>query len=190
MPRGFQVINQAQQVGMVNEEQSAQLVFQIMADANSAREAASSFVQQVSGQQGTEIVDQGQTTSSGDIPARYVLVEGQTQQGQSVRALLYFLEYGNNVYTFQGLTAAQRYSSYEDVFLQVMRGFAPLNDPDILNVQPARLQLQTVAQPAPFDSFVPGTLPEGLTPEGLAIMNQVQLNQQMDSSRVLKLPGQ
>lgn len=188
VPQGFQVVNQAAQVGMVNQDQSAQIVFRIAPDANSASEAASSLVQQVSGQQGVQVLDRGQGRASGGISAQYVLVEAQTQQGQTVRALLYFLEYGGNVYVFQGVTSAQNYSNYEDVFLQVMRGFAPLDNQRILGIEPTRLAIRSAQRSGPFSALVSNNLAGDFTVEELAILNQVQADEQIEEGRPLKLP--
>jgi len=190
VPRGFQVVNQAAQVGLVDQNQRAQIVFRIQNDAGSAREAASSATEELGGQQGVEIVDRGQARSGDGIPAQYVLVDAQAQQGQSVRALLYFLEYDGTVYVFQGVTAAQSYSDYKDLFLEVMRGFAPLNDRRILDVQPARLMIRPAQQSAPFEALVSNDLPEDFSIEELAILNQVQVDTRIEQGRPLKLPRQ
>jgi hypothetical protein len=70
-----------------------------------------------------------------------------------------------------------------------MQGFGPVQDPRILNRQPVRVALQTVRQPAPFRELIPRSLPAPFTPEDVAILNQVELNQRIDPGRILKIPA-
>lgn len=182
VPSGFQLINQASQVVMIDEQQQAIQIFTI-AQENSAQAAARQFA----GQQGIQTVDSGTSRSNG-LPASYVLADAQTQQGQVLRLLAYFVEYQDNVYAFLAYSARDNFSRFENAFRRTMQGFAPLTDPQILNVQPVRLQVISAPRTAPFSSFVPDRLPRDLTAEKLAIMNQVQLNEQITAGTPLKLP--
>lgn len=181
-PSGFQIANQASQVLMVDQQQQAIQVF-TFAPQNSAQAAAQDFA----GQEGLQVVDSGSTRSNG-LPAYYVVTDAQTEQGQILRLLAYFIEYEGTVYSFLGYSARETFGQYEDTFLRTMRGFAPLTDPQILNVQPVRLEIVRAPRAAQFSSFVPAKLPRDLTPEDLAIMNQVSLGEQMPSGFMMKLP--
>ena len=183
-PPSFSVTNQPRQVMMVAENQQAVLQFAI-AQEETARAAA----QQIASIEGATVVEQG-PMRAGSLSGYSVVVDVPTQEGQVVRARQFSVPYDGNVYNFLGYALRDQFSTYRGPFLETMRGFASLSDPDILNVQPTRLVLQQVTQPAPFDRFVPSTLPESLSPQRLAILNQVGINQQMEPSRVLKLPGQ
>lgn len=184
VPQGFQVINQATQVAMVDEQQQAIQIFTI-AQQNSAQAAA----QELMRQQGINVVDTG-TAQSNNLPAYYVLADAQTQQGQIIRLLSYYVEHSNNVYNFLAYALRDNFSRYEDAFLRTMRGFANLTDPQILNVQPTRAVIQNASRTAPFDSFVASTLPRDLSPGDIAIMNQVELNDQIQAGTLLKLTDQ
>jgi len=70
-----------------------------------------------------------------------------------------------------------------------MEGFARLTDPDILNIQPTRLTVRPASRTAPFRSFVDESdLPEDVTADDLAIVNQVHLDETVEQGRPLKLP--
>jgi predicted Zn-dependent protease len=131
-------------------------------------------------------LEQGDERVSG-LSARRVLAEGQTQQGQTIRLLAYFIAYDGNVYQFQGLTLASSYDTYRPTFQRTMRGFASLNDPDILNVKPTRMVIRPTDQSATFESFVPANLPESFTITELAILNQLAVDEQVPTGRLLKL---
>lgn len=184
VPNDFQVQNQATQVAMVSPNQDAYIVF-TFAQADSPAEAARQFA----GQEGIQLVDQGQTQVNG-IPAQYVVVSAQTQNGQQVRALAYFIEYGDTVYAFQGVTSAGQFDQYSRVFRRTMEGFDRLRDRSILNIEPTRIAVRNAQQRAPFQAFVDESgLPDGISPQDLAIINQVQLDETIEPGRPLKLPG-
>ena len=118
-----------------------------------------------------------------------MLAEAQTQQGQPLRVLAYFIEYGDRVYQFQGLTTAERYSTYQSAFERTMTGFDALTDPAKLNVQPTRLVIRPASRTAPFRSFIEeGALPDGINDTDLAIINQLELDTTVEPGRPLKLP--
>ncbi len=183
VPRGFKLANQASQVVMVDEQQRAIQVFTI-AQQNSAQAAA----QHLAGQEGVQTVDSGTARSNG-LQAYYVVADAQTQEGQVLRLLGYFIEHGDNVYSFLAYSARDDFSQFENTFLGTMRGFAPLTDPEILNAQPIRAEIVRAPNSAPFNTFVPERLPRDLTPEDVAIMNQVELNQQVPTGFLMKLPA-
>jgi len=181
VPSEWQVNNQPRQVVMAAPNQNALMVFTI-AQEDSPEAAA----QELAGQQGLTVLEQGDERVSG-LSARRVLAEGQTQQGQTIRLLAYFIAYDGNVYQFQGLTLASAYDTYRPTFQRTMRGFASLNDPDILNVQPTRMVIRPTDQSATFESFVPANLPESFTITELAILNQLAVDEPVPAGRPLKL---
>ena len=182
VPPSFQVINQPTQVALVEEEQNAIIQFRI-AEEDTPRAAAS----QITGADGVTVVDQG-TMRAGSLTGYFVEADFQTEQGQTIRLLNFNVEYDGRIYSFLGYARKADFSTYRDRFLRTMRNFAPLNDPDILNIQPTRIGIQRVSQAAAFEAFLPATLPDDLPPDRMAILNQVQLNQQIDPGRSLKLP--
>ena len=181
VPGEWQVNNQPRQVVMAAPNQNAFMVFTI-AQEDSPEAAA----QELAGQQGLTVLEQGDERVSG-LSARRVLAEGQTQQGQTIRLLAYFIAYDGNVYQFQGLTLASSYDTYRPTFQRTMRGFASLNDPDILNVKPTRMVIRPTDQSATFESFVPANLPESFTITELAILNQLAVDEPVPAGRLLKL---
>ncbi|PSQ79168.1 MAG: peptidase M48 [Bacteroidetes bacterium QH_8_67_23] len=187
VPSGFDVDNTPQRVVMAEQNQRAQMVF-TLSDASSAQQAAQKTLRQINQQRGAQVVDRGRAESNG-LPAYSLTVEAQSQRKQ-IGALLYFVEYDGQVYSFQGAAPAQVFSRYENVFSRTMRSFAPLRDESRLDVQPVHLEVRRVDQRAPFETFTdrrPSDL-SGLTPQDLAIINQVEMNQTVKAGRPLKLP--
>jgi hypothetical protein len=69
-----------------------------------------------------------------------------------------------------------------------MQGFGELQDSRIVNKEPVRLALERVSRQARFQDLIAKNLPAPFTPEDLAIMNQVQLNDEIRPGRTIKLP--
>lgn len=183
VPSGWQVQNTTSQVAMIQPDQEAYVVFRI-SQADSPDGAAREFA----GQEGLTVVDQRQETVNG-YDARRVIGEGKTQQGQTIRVLAYFIEYDDRVYAFQGMAPAERYENYRSQLERPMTGFDALRDESRLNVQPKRLDIREAPETAAFRTFVDeGDLPDDITAEDLAIINQVELDETVEEGRPLKLP--
>jgi predicted Zn-dependent protease len=180
VPRGFKVINQPTQVVMVENQNRAVLGFTSSGD-NSLQAAAGKFLKQP----GLRILERGPMRSNG-FPAYVVVADAQKQNGQVVRIMAYFVEYRGAVYHFIGYTAPPALGVFRNAFLQTMQGFGETQDPRIVNQQPVRLALQPVSRPAPFRDLIPRNLPAPFTAEDIAILNQVELNQQIAAGKILK----
>ena len=183
VPGSWQVSNQPRQVVMAEPNGQAFMVLSLAQEA-SAEAAASAFA----GQQGLTNVERSAARPSG-LPAQVVSASAQLEGGQNVRLLNYFIDYDGNVYSILGLTTIEGYPTHRGTFLNTMDGFAPLNDPAILNIQPTRINVTPAGRTAAFQVFVPAQLPEGINAEDLAIINQVQLGDLIQQGALLKLPA-
>jgi len=71
-----------------------------------------------------------------------------------------------------------------------MGGFEELRDPAKLNVEPARVGVRNADRSQPFAEFVrPSDLPDEMSSEDIAILNQVQLQETIRRGTPLKLPN-
>jgi hypothetical protein len=52
-----------------------------------------------------------------------------------------------------------------------------------------RLTLQRVARSAPVRDLIPRSLPAPFTPEEVALLNEIDLNQEISSGKILKIPS-
>ena len=184
IPRGFKAVNQPSQVVMVEGQNRAVLGF--TGTAESSAEAAAA---KLLSQRGLRVLERGSTRING-FPAVGVLAEAQTQNGQIVTLTTYFIEYRGKVYQFIGYAPQQLFGSFQSAFLQTIRGFAEIQDSRILARQPVRLTLLQVSRSAPFRELIPRALPAPFTPEEAAILNEVDLNQEISPGKILKIPSQ
>ena len=183
IPRGFKAVNQPSQVVMVEGQNRAVLGF--TGTAESSAEAAAA---KLLSQRGLRVLERGSTRING-FPAVGALAEAQTQNGQIVTLTTYFIEYRGKVYQFIGYAPQQLFGSFQSAFLQTIRGFAEIQDSRILARQPVRLTLLRVSRSAPFRELIPRALPAPFTPEEAAILNEVDLNQEISPGKILKIPS-
>jgi predicted Zn-dependent protease len=181
VPRGFKVINQPTQVVMVENQNRAMLGFTSSGE-KSLEAAAAKFINQP----GLRVIQRNATRSNG-LPALSIIADAQMEKGQVVRLMVYFIEYRGSVYHFLGYATPQAFTTFQRVFLQTMQGFGEVQDARILNREPVRLALERVSRPARFGDSIPKNLPTPFTPEDLAIMNQVQVNDEIRPGRTIKL---
>jgi len=183
IPRDFKAINQPLQVVMTEAQNRAVLGFMGTAE-NSAETAAAKFLSQ----RGLRVIERGSTRING-FPAFGVLAEAQTQNGQIVALTTYFIEYRGKVYQFIGYAPQQLFGSFSAAFVQTIRGFGEIKDARILARQPVRLSLERVSRAARVGELIPRSLPAPFTPEEVAILNQVDLNQEISPGKILKTPS-
>lgn len=183
VPSNFQVVNQARQVVLVGPDQEA-LMGLTFADEDTPEASARAFASQ----DGLEVLDQGTRRFNG-ITAQRVLAQAQQQNGGTVRVVSYFFEHKGTMLKFQALTSGNQYNTYRDTFVRTIEGFATLTERDKLNRQPTRLYRQEANRSAPFRSFVDtSALPDDLSIDDLAIINQVGEDEQIEAGQMLKLP--
>ncbi len=183
-PSGWQVNNTPAAVQIGEPNGGAILEFSFV-QAASAQAAGQEF----GNQQGVTVSSQRSTTVNSNRAYR---LEGSanTSDGQ-LGFIVYFIEYGGNIFRFMGIAPANSFSSYSGAMRQSIESFARLTNQNYINRQPVRLDVVRVDRAAPFASFLSGRpTPDGLNTEGIAIMNQVQLNSNIPSGYQLKLPRQ
>lgn len=185
VPTGWQVINQPSQVVAVSPEEDAVIIFRI--DGNSSTAKAS--VDEFTSQEGMTINEQSNTQSSGEWPAYYADVTVQDEQ-QNIGLLVYAVELDGRVYRFINYTSEGKYDTIRPQFENTSANFDKLTDPELLQINPVRLQTETVNRTDQFRNFLPSNLPMDIDPEEIAIVNQVSLDDEIQSGTIIKLPRQ
>ncbi|MGE5817488.1 MAG: M48 family metalloprotease [Deltaproteobacteria bacterium] len=182
VPRGFKLVNQPGQVVMLESQKRAILGFTSTGE-KSLESAAANFLNQ----RGLRIIERG-ARRSGGFPAYAAVADAQMENGQVIRVMAYFIEYRGSIYNFIGYAAPQAFSAFRNVFLDTMEGFSEIQDRRILSKEPVRLGLEHVPRSARFQDLIPRTLPADMKPEDVAILNQVELNEEITPGRILKIP--
>ena len=181
VPQGWQVNNGASavQIGEPNGRAALQFTF---AQQQTVDDAASAFA----AQQGVQIAEQ-QRVSLGSRAIRLV-GSGNTQQG-ALGFAVYFIEYGGRIYQFSGLAPAATFATYQSTLESAIRSFDRLTDARYINREPIRIDIVQAPRTASFRTFLSGRpTPYGFGEERLAILNQIELNEEVRAGTVLKLP--
>src|SRR5690606_2243005 len=127
-------------------------------------------VQSFTGQQGMQVVEQNQISVNGMSGYQEVAV-AQMEDGTQLQLQFSAISYAGNIYNFLAYTLLNMYGQYQPVFNAVIGGFNSVSDPNILNAQPARLNIQQVDRSAAFQQLIPQNLPVNIGAMDLAIIN-------------------
>ncbi len=168
IPAGWEVINEAHRVLLVAPEQEAIMDLRPV-EARSAKEAADAFLQNEA-----FFPVRQQTVRLGSMPSAYRVEVLARDEAQTYRILAYFIEYNGTIYRFLGLSDEAQFARWAPLFQNTIEHLAPLTDSRILNIKPLRIYIAPAPRTARFQELIPATTPPTLTPEELAILNQVE----------------
>mgnify|MGYP003627670795 CR=1 FL=1 len=185
VPDGFNVINQPSAVILVNEAQDAVVQFSI--DSKNATPEAS--VKEFLNQEGVNTLEQSSTQPNG-LNGYEAEASIQQEDGTSLTIDITALSYDGNIYRFLSYTSSDKFRIYKAEFSSVTDGFDRLTDSSILNIQPVRLELVKTSRSGAFSSFLPTNLPMNIEPLDIAIINQVQLDENIPAGSWIKIPKQ
>lgn len=119
VPQGWQTLNQLTQVVMAEPNGQAQITL-----SPSQQTSASAAAQTFLAQQGVTSAG-GQRTTVNGLPAVAADFTATTQQNQTLRGTVLFVEYGGSVYQFLGLALASSWSQQGGAINQALRSFGP-----------------------------------------------------------------
>ena len=156
-PNNWKTQNGAQAVGAVSDKQDAALQLQA-AGKGGPEEAATQFF----AQKGIEKGQVGQAMVNGQ-PAVSSYFTAQTEQGP-IGGLVTFFRHGDQTFALLGYTSADKLPSYDATFKAATGSFAALNDPNVLNVQPAHMKLVKLDRDLSLEEFArayPSSAPIG-----------------------------
>ena len=147
-PQGWKTVNQTQVVAAVSPEENAVVMLGIADDASSAQAGLDVFASS----DGVSVGTPSRTTVSG-LPAVRAPFGVTTEQGE-LRGEVMFLEYGGLVYRILGYSSEAEWGRYASSVRGTMSSFAPLTDPEMLGVEPMRVDIVTLGDATSLTSFV------------------------------------
>ena len=165
VPSDWQTRNLARAVVAQNAEGNAAMQLTLI-DVDEPVQA----LRQFAGQEGVQVGRASEDTVNG-LSAASGLFQARTQQGQ-VAGLVSFIGHGEYVYQIVTFTPAQAFAQQQDEFARIAESFAPLDDPEILAVEPPVIDIVRVDAAmtlAEFDRRYPSAIPT----ERLALLNQL-----------------
>lgn len=184
VPKGWQTQNLPTRVDMAPKDGKALLSF-IPAKGSSPGAAAETFATENK----LESVQTNETTVNG-FKAVVLNAIQQSQQAGAIKIIAYFIQQGNSIYCITGMSKRNDFPNYEPLFLQTMRGFKTLSDPNKLNRKPERIRIKTIVAPTTLrQALLSFNQPEKKLEE-LAILNGMQLTDNLDKGMMIKTIGQ
>jgi predicted Zn-dependent protease len=187
IPTSWAVQNTPQQVQMVPKDGKAVMLL-TLAEGNSLESAAQGALQKYK----LKVVESKQENVNG-LPAIALIAEQQPQQQQgqqpqqSLRALMYFIQYGGKIYNLIGASLQSDFNAYLQLFQSTMGTFRELNDPSKLNKQPERLRIKTIGQDGTLAQALANFGISGDKVEELAIINGMNLNDGVQRGMLIKV---
>jgi len=166
VPASWKTQNAATAVQAINPQQNGAVQLTV-AGKGSPEQAARQFVQQ----EGIEAGEASRENFNG-VASVVAPFQAQTQQGTLI-GLAAFLGLGGTTYALVTYSASQAFDENEAAFRKIIRSFRPLDDPKILNVQPAKIEVVKLDRAMSLAQFAQQRS-GGLSVERLAVLNQVQ----------------
>jgi predicted Zn-dependent protease len=188
VPSDWQLQNTPMQVQMAPPDGNALMIF-TLAKQNSPEAAAQATLKELN----LSLIQSDAARVNG-MPAMVTVSEQvsqnqQTGEEQSIRVLSYFIEYGESVYIFHGVSAGPDFNLYTGTFEATMNNFDELRDPAKLNVQPQRIRVREVSNSTTVGAALRSFgVPEDRLQE-FALLNKKEVTDRIQAGERLKTLG-
>lgn len=189
IPSGWRVNNMPSQVQMSPEDGKAVITMDLVAGTD-LRAAANKFVTDNK----LTIIEQSVSNVNGNnaytLIAESVPEAANGQQASpTLRMLTYFISYGGKIYKFNGLSTNTDFNRYFSSFQRTMKNFNKLTDQSKINKKPTTIAIKTVKSNGTLQSALQSYSMSGSQLEELAILNGMQLNDQVKAGSLIKTLG-
>jgi predicted Zn-dependent protease len=186
IPVNWNYQNTPQRVQMAPKDGKA-LMMLMLAQGGSLQEAATNITQQYK----LVPVETRNITVNG-LSAIYLVADQQPeQQGQpALRTLSYIIQYNGNFYHLIGVSTITDFNNYYGTFNNTMQAFRPLTDPAKINKKPQRIRIKTVGSAMTLSKFLSQSNVPGARLEEHAILNGMQLTDNLAQGISIKVIGE
>ncbi|HET6766157.1 MAG TPA: M48 family metalloprotease [Chitinophagaceae bacterium] len=183
IPANWNYQNTPQRVQMASKDGKALLML-MLGQGNSLQEAANTITQQYK----LSTIESRNITVNG-LPAIYLLADQQPQQqGQpALRTLSYIIQYNGTIYHLIGVSTITDFNNYGATFNNTMQAFRPLTDQVKLNKKPQRVRIRTVGSSITLSQFLAQHNVAGARLEEHAILNGMQLTDNLAQGTLVKI---
>lgn len=182
VPSQWTLQNTPQQVQMAAPDSRALMIL-TLAQGNALENAAQTVLQQYQ----LSPVESKKTEVNG-LPAIAIIADQtQQQQEQGIRALVYLIQYNNNIYNMIGASSLADFNNYFQLFQNTIGGFNVLNDADKINRKPQRVRIKSVQQNATLAQALTGYGMKQDKLEELSVLNGMKLNDQVQRGMLIKV---
>lgn len=183
IPSGWSLQNETSAVYLTPPDQGAMLAFSL-AQQPSPLEAAQALKQKLA-----LAVNFAEDTSVNGMPA-YRMEGTLTGESGTLMVAATFVKFGETVYTFLGYGTSSSFPAYQRSIRSVAGSFEELKNQAARDVRPHRISIAKAERTANFRDLLPDRLPPGTDENDWAIMNQLELDDQVTKGQTIKLPSQ
>ena len=178
-PQGWTTVNQKSQVGAVAADETALVVLTVEAGETDAERALSTFLRQddVRGIDSRRVSVNGRTGWEASFSA-----DGE---GGELQGAVLFVEHGGSLFRLLGYASASQWGSRRSTVLQSIESFRPVSDPDVLGVEPARIEIVRLPSRMTLQQFI-DQYPSTVDDERIAMINRRALDESVAGGTLLK----
>jgi predicted Zn-dependent protease len=180
VPTKWKLNNKPSEVQMVSEGQDAVILLSVTT-GSSSRESVRTFVSKTN-----VLVIRSDAVQVNGLPTQRVISEIRTQK-EIYRLMSYFIEKGNNVFVFHGLTSFDKFQSYGPLFENTMRQFRELSDPRRINVKPDRIRIRTTRTSDTLENVLRSFGVPNEKLKGMVLLNGGDPNQVIPANTLVKV---
>ncbi|SMD43344.1 Putative Zn-dependent protease [Aquiflexum balticum DSM 16537] len=182
IPKDWSFQNTPQQIQMAPKNGEALMMLSLIS-GNSLKEAANTLLEQYK----LEQIDSKEERING-LPA-LVMTADQKQEQVTIRVISTLIQYGGNIYNTMGIAELSKFPTYQPTFHSTMRAFQELKDSDKLNRKPDVIKIKSVPRNMNLKAALQHFgMPEDRNEE-LAILNGMQLDDELDQGVLIKVVG-
>jgi predicted Zn-dependent protease len=190
IPNGWAIQNTPQQVQMAPKDGKALMIL-TLGQGESLEAAAQAVVKNNQ----LAPVESKKVTVNG-LPAIAIIADQQQQDQQQqqqqqqqppIRALIYLIQYGSNIYNLMGISTQQDFNNYFPTFNASITNFRELSDPAKINMKPERIKIKPAKQGGTLSQVFSSYQVKEDKMQELAILNGMQLTDKIDKGMLIKI---
>ena len=183
IPAGWNFQNTPQMVQMAPQDGKAMMML-TLAPGASLEEAAQQVLQayQLQAKESRQVKVNG-------LPALALIAEQQQEQAV-LRALAYLIQYGGNIFALIGVSNANDFNNYQPAFSNTMESFRQLTDAGKINRKPEKVRVKPVTKSTTLAQALRSFQIPEKRHEEVAVLNGMQLNDQLAAGTLIKVIGQ
>jgi predicted Zn-dependent protease len=188
-PTGWKLENSPLQVIITPSDQKALILFTL-----ASQKTLESAVDSTMAQYGLSLQGSKKTTVNGlsaiITQAKQVTQDQSTGAKQTNMVLSYFISLNNLIYVFHGVTIEADFNNYARTFDSSMATFARLTDASKINVKPKKIQVVKVQRTGTLSDVLSFYRVSRDKQSELALLNDLELTDQVPAGKLIKVIGE
>lgn len=180
IPNGWKLQNTPQQVQMAPANGESLMMLMIV-EKGKLEETANQLLEQYK----LTLVESKKENING--LNSILMIADQKQEKGTIRLLSSLIQYEGNIYSLMGISELSKFNSYQSTFLSTIKDFKSLTDSEKLNRKPEVVRIKTVPQQMTLQAALQNFKMPTARFEELAVLNGMQLNEQLSKGSLIKV---